>query len=108
MAKFNATNSVFSYNARVMSTSLRIQFSTERPKHIEERDHFIKDNMEKGDILLDFVPANISVADISTKPGKDQFYFIRRDLGWLTISHKLGVLLALSMVRKMFFKGVNF
>lgn len=36
--------------------------------------HFIRDSMEKNDIFLDFVPANIQLADIITKPlGGDRF-----------------------------------
>ncbi|GJZ78898.1 retrovirus-related pol polyprotein from transposon TNT 1-94 [Tanacetum coccineum] len=39
-----------------------------RTKHIDIRYHFIRDNILKGDIELHFVPTDLQLADIFTKP----------------------------------------
>ncbi|GKD30332.1 hypothetical protein Tco_1241110 [Tanacetum coccineum] len=39
-----------------------------RTKHIDIRYHFIKDHILKGDIELHFVPTDLQLADIFTKP----------------------------------------
>ncbi|GKD43062.1 retrovirus-related pol polyprotein from transposon TNT 1-94, partial [Tanacetum coccineum] len=39
-----------------------------RTKHIDIRYHFIRDHILKGDIELHFVPTNLQLADIFTKP----------------------------------------
>ena len=52
-----------------------------RTRHIEVRHHFIRNHMKKCDIFLDFMPTNMQVVDIFTKPlGEDQSYFIQREL----------------------------
>ncbi|GJZ67748.1 retrovirus-related pol polyprotein from transposon TNT 1-94 [Tanacetum coccineum] len=39
-----------------------------RTKHIDIRYHFIRDHISKGDIELHFIPTNMQLADIFTKP----------------------------------------
>jgi hypothetical protein len=53
-----------------------------RTKHIEIRHHFIRDHVQKGDVVLDFINTDKQLADIFTKPlNEDQFNFICRELG---------------------------
>jgi hypothetical protein len=53
-----------------------------RTKHIEVRYHFLRDNVEKGNIDLIHVPTENQLVDILTKP-LDQATFarLRGDLG---------------------------
>jgi hypothetical protein len=53
-----------------------------RTKHIEVRYHFMRDNVEKGNIDLIHVPTEKQLADILTKP-MDQATFacLRGELG---------------------------
>ena len=52
-----------------------------RTKHIEIRHHFIRDHVQKGDIVLDFISTDKQLADIFTKPLiEEQFCFIRGEL----------------------------
>jgi hypothetical protein len=53
-----------------------------RTKHIEVRYHFLRDNVEKGNIDLIHVPTEKQLADILTKP-LDQATFsrLREELG---------------------------
>ena len=58
-----------------------------RTKHIEIRHHFIRDHVQKGDCVLEFVDTKNQLADIFTKPlNKDSIYNIRRELGLLDAS----------------------
>jgi hypothetical protein len=53
-----------------------------RTKHIEIRHYFIRDHVQKGDCVLEFIDTSKQLADIFTKPlSKESFYFIRRELG---------------------------
>ena len=53
-----------------------------RTKHIEIRHHFIRDHVQKGDIMLEFIDTLHQLADIFTKPlDKDRFITIRREIG---------------------------
>ena len=53
-----------------------------RTKHIEIRHHFLRDHVQKGDILLEFVNTAKQLADIFTNPlSEDRFNFIRRERG---------------------------
>jgi hypothetical protein len=47
-----------------------------RTKHIDVRYHFLRDNVEKGNIDLNHVPTEKQLADILTKP-LDQATFAR-------------------------------
>jgi len=40
----------------------------ERSKHIDVRYHFIRDHVEKGNIILNYCPTDLMVADAFTKP----------------------------------------
>ncbi|CAL0320016.1 unnamed protein product [Lupinus luteus] len=55
-----------------------------RTKHIEIRHHFLRDHVQKGDCVLEFVETSKQLADIFTKPlPRDTFYTLRRELGIL-------------------------
>ncbi|GKA12235.1 hypothetical protein Tco_0691781 [Tanacetum coccineum] len=57
-----------------------------RTKHIDIRYHFIKDHILKGDIELHFVPTNLQLADIFTKPlAEPSFTRLVVELGMLNI-----------------------
>ena len=51
----------------VMDFTANAQFS-KRTKHINIRHYFIRDHLEKGDILLEWVPIEDIIADILIKP----------------------------------------
>jgi len=53
-----------------------------RTKHIEIRHHFLRDHVQKGDCVLEFVETKNQLADIFTKPlPKEIFFTIRKELG---------------------------
>ena len=53
-----------------------------RTKHIEIRHHFIREHVNSGDVVLNFVKSEHQLADIFTKPlPEDRFNFICRELG---------------------------
>ena len=53
-----------------------------RTKHIEIRHHILRDNVQKGNILLEKVASEDNVADILTKPLKrETFNYLRLGLG---------------------------
>lgn len=53
-----------------------------RTKHIDIRHHFLRDHVQKGDCVLEFVDTKNELADIFTKPlPKEYFFAIRRELG---------------------------
>ena len=53
-----------------------------KPKHIEVRYHFLRDNVEKGNITLVHVPTQDQLADIFTKPlDQATFTHLRGELG---------------------------
>nr|GEU59406.1 retrovirus-related Pol polyprotein from transposon TNT 1-94 [Tanacetum cinerariifolium] len=55
-------------------------------KHIDIRYHFIRDHILKGDIKLFFVPTDLQLADIFTKPLADpSFTKLVAELGMLNI-----------------------
>ena len=59
-----------------------------RTKHIEIRHHSIRDHVQKGDCVLEFVDTNKQLADIFTKPlPKENFFNIRRELGIIDSSY---------------------
>ena len=52
-----------------------------RAKHKDIRHHFLRDHMQKGDIILEFVCINDQLDNIYTKPlSGERFYTIRREL----------------------------
>ena len=55
-----------------------------RTKHINVRHHFLRDNVEKGNIVLTYCPTEEQIADIFTKAlSKDQFERNRLKLGMM-------------------------
>ena len=40
----------------------------EHSKHIDVRNHFIRDHVEKGNIILNYFPTDLMVAAAFTKP----------------------------------------
>jgi hypothetical protein len=75
-----------------------------RTKHIEVRYHFLRDNVEKGTIVLSDVPTQDQLADIFAKP-LDQATFVRLrgNLGFVALSSCfLGDLLLYYMYHTMF------
>nr|KYP57466.1 Copia protein [Cajanus cajan] len=59
-----------------------------RTKHIEIRHHFLRDHVQKGDCVLEFVETKSQLADIFTKPlPKENFFSIRQELEILDYSH---------------------
>jgi hypothetical protein len=41
--------------------------SHQATKHIDIKHHFVREKVTHGDILLDYIPTNLMVADASTK-----------------------------------------
>ncbi|GKB96722.1 retrovirus-related pol polyprotein from transposon TNT 1-94, partial [Tanacetum coccineum] len=61
-----------------------------RTKHIDIRYHFIRDHILKGDIELHFVPTDLQLADIFTKPlSKPSFTRLVAELGMLNIEKQV-------------------
>ncbi|GJU89570.1 retrovirus-related pol polyprotein from transposon TNT 1-94 [Tanacetum coccineum] len=58
---------IFCNNTSAISISNNLVLHS-RTKHINIKYHFIRDHILKGDIKLHFVPTNLKVADIFTKP----------------------------------------
>ena len=57
-----------------------------RTKHIEIRQHFLRDHAQNGDITLEFVSIKDQLVDIFTKPlSEEQFIDIRRQLGVISL-----------------------
>ncbi|GJV08725.1 hypothetical protein Tco_1346381 [Tanacetum coccineum] len=53
-----------------------------RTKHIEIRHHFLRDNVQKGNISIEKVSSEDNIADILTKPLKrEHFNLLRLGLG---------------------------
>ncbi|GJV64545.1 retrovirus-related pol polyprotein from transposon TNT 1-94 [Tanacetum coccineum] len=61
-----------------------------RTKHIDIRYHFIRDHILKGDIELHFVPTEMQLADIFTKPlAEASFTRLIAELGMLNIEKQV-------------------
>ncbi|GJS45137.1 hypothetical protein Tco_0595258 [Tanacetum coccineum] len=61
-----------------------------RTKHIDIRYHFIRDYILKGDIKLHFVPTDLQLADIFTKPlAEPSFTRLVGELGMLNIEKQV-------------------
>ncbi|GJR71579.1 retrovirus-related pol polyprotein from transposon TNT 1-94 [Tanacetum coccineum] len=55
-----------------------------RTKHIEIRHHFLRDNVQKGNISIEKVSSEDNIADILTKPLKrEPFIYLRLGLGMM-------------------------
>ena len=58
----------------------------DRSKHIETRYHFIRENVESGKIVVDYVNTDDQLADILTKPlGRTKFQTLRKKIGIVEI-----------------------
>ena len=58
-----------------------------RAKHIEIRHHFLRDNVQKGNITIEKVASEDNIADILTKPLKrEPFNHLRLGLGMMELS----------------------
>jgi len=52
-----------------------------RTKHIEIRHHFIRDHVNKGDYVIQFVNSENQLTDLFTKPlNKEEINFLRNEL----------------------------
>ncbi|GJW92706.1 retrovirus-related pol polyprotein from transposon TNT 1-94 [Tanacetum coccineum] len=61
-----------------------------RTKHIDIRYHFIRDHILKGDIEFHFVPTDLQLADIFTKPlAEPSFTRLDAELGMLNIKSEV-------------------
>ncbi|GJV99417.1 hypothetical protein Tco_1554669 [Tanacetum coccineum] len=55
-----------------------------RTKHIEIRHHFLRDNVQKGNISIEKVSSEDNIVDILTKPLKrEPFNYLRLGLGMM-------------------------
>jgi methyl coenzyme M reductase subunit D len=55
-----------------------------RTKHIEIRHHFLRNNVQKGNITIEKVASEDNIADIFTKPLKRElFNHLRLELGMM-------------------------
>ena len=58
-----------------------------RTKHIDIRHHFLRDNISKEVITLDYINSKNQIADIITKPLNESIFTkFRRELGICSIS----------------------
>jgi hypothetical protein len=59
-----------------------------RTKHIDMRHHFRRDNIAKGDIVLEGVRKDDQLADIFKKPlDKTRFYMLKNELNILDLKN---------------------
>lgn len=59
-----------------------------RTKHIEIRHHFLRDHVQNGDIVIEFIFIENQFANIFTKPlSEEQFTKIRHELGMMNIAY---------------------
>ena len=55
-------------------------------KHIEIKHHFIRDHVQKGDIMLESVDTLYQIADIFTKPlDRDRFCTLKCKFGMMNV-----------------------
>jgi hypothetical protein len=60
-----------------------------REKHIKVRHHFLRDHVEKGDIVMKYIETERQLTDIFTKPlDVSHFAALRGDLG---VCHPYGL-----------------
>ena len=68
----------------VLLVSPKTPIQHSRTKHIEISHHFIRDHVQKGDVVIKFVDTLHQLTDIFTKPlDKDRFCTIRGELGMM-------------------------
>ncbi|GKD26024.1 retrovirus-related pol polyprotein from transposon TNT 1-94, partial [Tanacetum coccineum] len=80
---------IFCDNTSAISISNNLVLHS-RTKHIDIRYHFIRDHILKGDIELHFVPTDLKLANIFTKPlAEASFTRLVAELGNLNVTSKL-------------------
>ncbi|GJV86462.1 MAK10-like protein [Tanacetum coccineum] len=80
---------IFCDNTSVIAISNNLVLHS-RTKHINIRYHFIKDHILKGDIKLHFVPTDLQLSDIFTKPmAEPSFTRLVAELGMLNIKKQV-------------------
>ena len=58
-----------------------------RTKHIEIRHHFLRDEVGKNEIILNFIDTEKQIADVFTKSlNNDRFSFLIRELDLYNLS----------------------
>ena len=58
-----------------------------RTKDIEIRHHFLRDHVQKGDVVIKFVSTENQLVNIFTKPlSKEHFIKIRHELGMMNVA----------------------
>ncbi|GJW61252.1 retrovirus-related pol polyprotein from transposon TNT 1-94 [Tanacetum coccineum] len=79
---------IFCDNTSVISISNNPVLHS-RTKHIDIGYHFIRDHILKGDVELHFVPTDLQLADIFTKPlAEPSFTRLVAELGMLNIQNR--------------------
>lgn len=79
------TTIIYGDNQGAIALAKNPQFHA-RTKHIDIQQHFVREQVQKGTIKLEYVPTEEMVADGLTKPlGKDKFDRFRNALGVLDI-----------------------
>lgn len=59
----------------------------DRSKHINTRYHFIRECVQTGDILFEYVMTEVQLADLLTKPlGRQRFVELREKIGMQIIN----------------------
>ncbi|XP_049369397.1 secreted RxLR effector protein 161-like [Solanum verrucosum] len=77
--------SLISWHSKTQ-TSVALSTTESEAKHIDIKHHFIRDHVENGDFVVEFVDSENQLADIFTKPLLEAiFCFLRECLG-ITLS----------------------
>ncbi|GJZ75382.1 hypothetical protein Tco_0639847, partial [Tanacetum coccineum] len=80
---------IFCDNTSAISISNNLVLHS-KTKHIDIRYHFIRDHILKGEIELHFVPTDLQLADIFTKPlAEPSFTILVVELGMLNIKKQV-------------------
>ena len=73
---------IFCDNTSAINISKKNPCQHKRTKHIDIRHHFLRDNVEKGLVSMNFYATNDQIADIFTKAlNREQFEKSRLELG---------------------------
>ena len=80
-------STIYCDNSSAINLS-KIPVNHSRTKHIDIRHHFLRDNIEKDLINLEFVSSDKQLADIFTKPlNENTFINLRRELGIISLKN---------------------
>ena len=83
--QINAPISVMCDNINTINISKNLVMHS-RSKHIAIRYHFLKENVAKGEVKLEFVPTTKQVANFFTKSlPKEVFEYLHKKLGVVTL-----------------------